>query len=343
MAPSPLDQARRLALTVYSELFRTRIFTVAAALAFFFLLAFIPLLIVLASLLAYLPLPNLFGQLLLLLSSFVPPDSLQLVARVMNSLLAPGKGKVIGIGLVGALWAASGGFSASIDALNIAYDADVSRPWWRDRLQALVLTVTVGGLAVVSLLSIILGPEFGHLLTSFFGVSFSATRFWPVLRVVIMFTTFVGGVTLLYFLAPTVKQRLSATVPGAVLAVTVFFGGSYGLSFYIFHFSGYSKGYGPLGATLALMLWLYIIALAVLVGAEINAELLKIRGHYLPGQRHLAPGPLLPTVAISMPAFARACAIRAQQQQPRDEHPENSEVANDLAAKDGLNAPPSSS
>ena len=64
MQPSPLDLARRLSLTVYSELFRTRVFTVAAALAFFFLLGFIPLLIVLASLLAYLPVPNLFGQLM---------------------------------------------------------------------------------------------------------------------------------------------------------------------------------------------------------------------------------------------------------------------------------------
>lgn len=338
MAPSPLDQARRLALTVYSELFRTRVFTVAAALAFFFLLAFIPLLIVLASLLAYLPIPNLFGQLLLLLSSFVPPDSLQLVARVMNSLLEPGKGKVIGFGLVGALWAASGGFSASIDALNIAYDASDSRPWWRDRLQALILTVTVGGLAVVALLSIILGPSFGHLLTSFFGVSFTATRFWPLLRIVVMFTSFVGAVTLLYFLAPTVKQRLSATLPGAILAVAVFFAGSYGLSFYIFHFSQYAKGYGPLGGALALMLWLYVVAVAMLVGAEINAELLKIRGRYLPGQRHLAPGPLLPSVAISMPAFARACAIRAQQGQDADAPPEDGEISEDLAAKDGISA-----
>ena len=335
MAPSPLDQARRLALTVYSELFRTRVFTVAAALAFFFLLAFVPLLIVLASMLAYLPLPNLFGQLLLLLSSFVPPDSLALVSRVMNSLLTPGKGKFIGFGLTGAIWAASGGFSASIDALNIAYDASESRPWWRDRLQALILTVTVGGLAVISLLSIVLGPQFGRLLSSFFGVSPFATRFWPLLRLLLMFFSFVGAITLLYFLAPTVKQRLSATLPGAILAVVVFMGGSYGLSFYIFHFSGYSTGYGPLGATLALMLWLYLIAIAILVGAEINAELLKIRGRYLPGQRHLAPGPLLPSVAISMPAFARACALRAQQGEDADP-PEDNEIAADLTAKDGL-------
>ena len=334
MGPSILDNARRLALTVYSELFRTRVFTVAAALAFFFLLAFVPLLIVLASLLAYLPIPNLFGQLLSMLSTFVPPDAMQLVVRVMNSLLQPGRGAYIGFGLVGSLWAASGGFSASIDALNIAYDAADSRPWWRDRVRSLLLTVTVGGLAVTALLSIILGPQFGHLLTSFFGVSWATTRFWPVLRVIIIFFSFVAAIMLLYFLAPTVKQRFVATLPGAVLAVLVFSLGSFGLSFYIFHFSGYAQGYGALGAPLALMLWLYIVAIAILVGAEINGELLKIRGVYLEGQRHLPPGPLLPSVAISMPAFARACALRAQKDRT-EAGPENP-VADDLIAKDGL-------
>jgi membrane protein len=351
MPPSPLETARRLLLTVYAELFRTQVFTVAAALAFFFLLAFIPLLVVMASLLAYLPLPNLFGQLLLLISSIIPADAMQPVARAMNGLLTPGKGKLIGFGLVGSLWAASGGFSASIDALNIAYDAASSRPWWRDRLQALLLTVTVGGLATSSLVLIILGPKFGTILTNFFNVSWSTTRFWPVLRLGLIFSTYVAAVTLLYFLAPTVKQRLSATLPGAVLAVTVFLFGSFGLSFYIFHFSQYATAYGVFGAVIALMLWLYLVAIAILVGAEINAELLKLRGHFLPGQRHLPPGPLLPNVGISMPAFAEACAIDAQReaQAAADANsglPAHAEsilalntdgpLAADLAAKDGL-------
>jgi uncharacterized BrkB/YihY/UPF0761 family membrane protein len=86
------------------------------------------------------------------------------------------------------------------------------------------------------------------------------------------------------------------------------------------------------------MLWLYIVAIAILVGAEINAELLKLRGHYVPGQRHLAPGPLLPSVAISMPSFARSCALEAQQERDTDRHMD-SPVAEDLAAKDGLNTP----
>jgi membrane protein len=304
MAPSFIDNYRRLALTVYAELFRTRIFTVAAALAFFFLLSFIPLLLVLASLLAYLPLPNLFGQILLLLSTLLPKDATALAFRVVNSLLTRGNPGFVTIGLIGSLWAASGGFSAAIDALNIAYDADRSRPWWRDRVQALILTLTVGGLCLVCLLFIILGPQFGKILSIYFGVSISLARYWPFFRIAFMYSAFVAAITLLYYLAPTVKQRISATVPGAALAVAVFFAGSFGLSFYIRHFSQYAQGYGALGAVIALMLWLYLVAIAMLVGAEVNAERLKLKGIFLAGQCHLQPGPLLPSVGLSVPHSA---------------------------------------
>lgn len=357
MAPSFLDNFRRLVLTVYAEMFRTRVFTVAAALAFFFLLSFIPLLLVLASLLAYLPLPNLFGQVLLLLSTILPKDSTALAFRVVNGILTPGgKAGYIGIGLIGSLWAASGGFSAAIDALNIAYDADRSRSWWRDRLQALILTLTVGGLCVVALVFIILGPQFGRVLAIYFGVSVSLSRLWPVVRIVFMYSAFVAAITLLYTLAPTVKQRLTATLPGAMLAVAVFFGGSFGLSFYIVHFSSYDQGYGALGAIIALMLWLYLVAIAMLVGAEVNAERLKLQGIFLPGQCHLQPGPLLPSVGLSMPASALT-AIRLSTPagaRPADadqftDHlaytyaplqnahlSSNESVSPDLAAKDGI-------
>ncbi len=206
--------------------------------------------------------------------------------------------------MLGSLWAASGGFSASIDALNIAYDADSSRPWWRDRLQALLLTVTVGGLA-----TIIASSSSSSAPTSATSSPISSTsplpaRFWPALRLLFMFS-------------PSSPQSPCSTssplpsssaspplVPGAILAVAVFFAGSFGLSFYIRHFSDYAHGYGALGAVIALMLWLYLVAIAILVGAEVNAERLKLKGIFLAGQCHLQPGPLLPSVGLSVPHSA---------------------------------------
>ncbi len=161
----------RIAVLVYNELGRTRVFTVAAGLAFYFLLSLVPLLIVLASLLWYLPATSVVSQLLGIMAALIPQESVQLVQSVTLSVLEPGHGKVLSFGILSYLWAATGGFSALIESLDIAYDVVDCRPWWRDRLQAFLLTFTVGGMGLLSLLTIVVGPHFGHFLLVFFRVS----------------------------------------------------------------------------------------------------------------------------------------------------------------------------
>lgn len=279
------QMARRLLAIVYDELFRTRAPTIAAAVAFYFLLALVPLLIIFSSVLGFLPFPNVFGQLLILMSSLVPPDAMALVNKIVSSVLSPNRGKLLSFGILGYLWASSGGFSALIEALDIAYDVPVERPWWRHRLQALLLTLTTGGLVAVSLLALIAGPEFGYFLAQILPMSDDFTRMWPVLRVVLTVTSFVAGNVLLYYLGPTSRQSLLSTLPGATVAVLGWFGGSFGLNFYLRHFSNYNAAYGSLGAVICLMLWMYVVSLATLIGAELNAELCKMCDPRLASER----------------------------------------------------------
>jgi len=267
--------ASGLIATVYSELGRTRVFTAAAGLAFYFTFSLVPLLIVFASLLWYLPVTTLVSQLLAILAALIPPESIQLVQTVVLSVFEPSHGKLLSFGIFGYLWAATGGFSGLIEALNIAYDVTDCRPWWRDRLQALLLTFTVGGLALLSLLALIVGPEFGHFLSMFFSVPETLAHIWPLLRWTITIATFVAGVEIVYYLGPHARHSFWSTLPGAAVAVGMWFLGSFGLSFYLDHLSNYNKTYGSLGAAAGLMLWLYISSLAVLIGAEFNAELGK--------------------------------------------------------------------
>jgi membrane protein len=283
----------RLGKTMVAELYRMQVFTVAAALAFYFLLAFVPLLFVLGMLLSYLPIPNLFGQLLVLMSTLVPRNAMNLVLNVMQTMMNTNHGKLIWVGLIGSLWAASGGFSAAIDALNVAYDAEKSRSWVRDRLVALGLTMTVGAMCVAALFAIVLGPHFGESMENAFQVSNVFTHLWRVLRVVGIFAAGVVSIMMLYFFAPNVKQRMRSTVPGACFAVAVFFLGSFGLSVYVQRLSNYAHTYGALGAVLALMLWLYVMSIAIFVGAELNAELLRESGVLLEGQRSWSHMPSL--------------------------------------------------
>jgi membrane protein len=228
--------------------------------------------------LGYLPIPNLFDQLLDILAVLVPPAAMQMVEHILTSLLVPHRGGLLSFGLLSYLWTASGGFAASIEALNVAYDVEKTRSWWRDRLQALLLTFTTGVLSLTGLLLIIAGPRFGRLLTELFPIPGSFGEVWPALRLVTVFVTIVVAIELQYYLAPNRKQRFADTLPGAVVAVGGIFLCSAGLGYYFGHLSNYNKTYGSLGAVIILMLWFYVVALLLVVGAEVNAELLKQRG-----------------------------------------------------------------
>lgn len=275
---------RQLSVILYNELFRTRAFTMAAAMSYYFLLALLPLLIFFSALLGYLPIPNLFDQLLDILAIIVPPQAMHMVERLLAGLLAPRRVGLISFGFLGYLWTASGGFSALIDALNVAYDVENTRPWWRDRLQALLLTVTTGLFVLVALLMIITGPHFGHLLTELFPVPRIFADMWPAFRIVTIFVLFVVAIELQYYLGPNHKQRFMSTFPGALVAVGGIFLSSAGMTYYFAHFANYNKMYGAMGAVIVLMVWFYVIALLFVSGAELNAEMLKLKGKEEPAR-----------------------------------------------------------
>lgn len=268
---------RELLVTVYNELFRTRAFTMAAAMSYYFLLAMLPLLIFFAAILGYLPIPDLFDQLLDNLAVLVPPEAMQLVEGILANLLTPNRGGLLSFGLLGYLWTATGGFTALIEALNVAYDVPKERSWWRDRLQALLLTFTTGLLMVLGLVAVILGPHFGHLMTELLMVPPELGHLWPVLRFVTILVTFTAVVELQYYLGPNRKQQFLETLPGAVAAMVGIFLSSGGLGYYFDHFANYNKTYGSLGAVIILMVWFYVVSLLFVAGAELNAELAKQR------------------------------------------------------------------
>jgi membrane protein len=269
--------AWRLIRTVYSELWRTRVFTVAAALAFYFLTSMVPLLAIFSSLLQFLPAPDVFQQLLNLMAELVPADSMTFVERIVSDILTPNRGKLLSFGLLGYLWATSGGFSALIESLDIAYDVTDSRPWYRDRLRALILALTSGGLVSLSIFLLLLGPHFGHFLGEVFPIPHAIEHLWPALRVVFIFVAFVTSLEFVYYLGPNCRHSFFSTLPGAIFAIAAWLVGSSGLSYYLSHLSNYNVTYGSMGAVIGLMLWFYITALAILIGAEMNAELAKQR------------------------------------------------------------------
>jgi len=276
-------EARALGRIVLSELIRTRVLDVAGGVAFWLMMSMVPLLMTAVALLGLLHQPGLVPQLLAIVALMVPPGALEMMERLIGHLLQPPDG-ALSFGVVSYLWSSTSGFTSLIGALNIAYDVRVERSWFHDRVRAFLMTFTSGGLLLVSLVALIAGPEVLHVVAQLVPVSEAVRRLWPLIRYGTIFVCFVLSLELIYFLGPNMRQRFRSTLPGAVVATGLWFAGSFALSFYLDHFAHYSRLYGGMGALFGLMFWIYLTALVLLVGAELNAEIAKrrdalFRGH----------------------------------------------------------------
>jgi membrane protein len=286
MRPAALTHA----LTrTYSDIQNNHTMQMAAALSYYFVLSLFPALIFLSAVVAYLPVPDLFNQALALMARFLPADTMGLVRRILADVVSPNKGTFLSFGILGALWAASGGFAATIEALNMAYEVKDDRPFWKTRPLAVGLAFITGALMLVALSVMIVGPRFGEWLAGKVHLSNLFVLLWPFIHwtIAVLFT--VLAVEVLYFIAPNVKQRFMATLPGAILAVSCWMGLSYLLGVYFRHFANFNKTYGTLGAAVALMIWLYWTGFAMLAGAELNAELAKMSREGRLQEKHEPP------------------------------------------------------
>ena len=262
----------------YNNVQRKHTLQLAAGLSYYFVMSLFPLLIVFAASVSYLPVPNLFDAALAFAGRFMPHDSVGLVKAVLRQVITPERGKFLSFGILGAIWAASGGFSSLMAALNVSYDVPENRPFWKTRPLAIGLTFLIGILLVIALALMLVGPHFGAWLAAKVALGRVFVIAWPYLRWSIALAFTVLAMELIYFLAPNVHQRFKHTLPGAAIAVLGWIVLSWALGIYFQHFAKLNKTYGTLAAAIALMVWLYWTAFVILLGGEINAELLEREG-----------------------------------------------------------------
>ncbi|HEY6248827.1 MAG TPA: YihY/virulence factor BrkB family protein [Candidatus Angelobacter sp.] len=257
------------------DISRKHTLQMAAALSYYFVMSLFPALILLSAIVAYLPIPDLFNQAVGLMGSFIPKDTMSLLEKVLSGVISPNRSTFLSFGILATLWSASGGFSSAMEALNIAYEVEDNRRFWRTRPLAILLTVIVGLLMLTALAVLIVGPRFGEWLAGHMHLSWLFALLWPYIHWIVAVGFTVLAVEFLYFLAPNVKQRFLSTLPGAVLVVGCWIGLSYGLGVYFRNFANFNKTYGTLGAAVALMIWLYWTGFFMLLGAELNCQLAK--------------------------------------------------------------------
>lgn len=254
---------------------RKHTFQMAAAMAYYFVLALFPALVLLSAVVSYLPINDLLNQVVNLLGGVVPADSMKIIRYFVDHVIVPNRATLLSFGILGTMWSASGGFASAIEALDVAYEVEEGRPFWVTRPLAIGLTLLVGVLFLIAFAVMVVGPEFGQKLAEHHKLSWMFAAAWPYIHWAVSFGFTVLAVEFLYFIAPNVKQRFWNTLPGALISVSCWVALSYVLGIYFRSFAHFSKTYGALGAVVALMVWLYWNGFIMLLGAELNCELAK--------------------------------------------------------------------
>ena len=253
----------------------------AAQLAYYLILALFPFILFLVAVLDTFSNPEFARNILVYLQQVLPAQVYGIIEGYVEQFLssessAPG---LLSLGILGTIWAASGAFSAIIDALNKAYDVEETRPYWKVKGIAILMTIGLSGLILAGVLLLVAGPPIGYAVAEYFGLGDVFAVVWGIGRWVVALLFLVLTVALIYYFAPDAGQPFRWITPGGFIGVFLWILASLAFRFYIANFGGdsYSATYGSIGAVIILLLYLYISSLAILFGAELNATLVRMK------------------------------------------------------------------
>jgi membrane protein len=249
----------------------------AAQLAFWLLLALFPFFIFLLTLIGFIPLHGLDQEALGMLEGLMPADAAKLINHVVQEVVGRQRGLLLAVSLLGSLWSASGGAGSCIQALHRAYHLTETRPWWRVKLLALVTTVGTAGFIIVATVGLLVGPNLLHEIWAYFGVGKMWAPIWRIARWPVVVIALLAALECLYHYLPVVRPKYRAVSAGAAVAGLLWVCVSLAFNLYVRHFNTFSRTYGALGGAVILIVWLYLSALTVIVGGEINACLSRLQ------------------------------------------------------------------
>ena len=255
---------------------------VGAEMAYRFLFALFPTLLVVLSLLGLLDNilrdANFTGQLLEMLQQALPAAAYQAIEPVIRSTVekSSGVGAILGFGFIVALWSAAGGTAALMKGFNVAYDVEETRNFIKQKLIAIALTIGIVLFVGIAMALLVYGGQLGEAIANAVGLGALFQVAWNIGRVVLVLIFLIIGLALLYYAAPNVNHQFIWISPGSIVAGILWLLFTFLFSMYMNNWGGQSS-YGVVGGVMALVLWMYYSSLVLLLGAEMNGVL---------GQRH---------------------------------------------------------
>ncbi|WP_447968139.1 YihY/virulence factor BrkB family protein [Nitrospira sp. M1] len=255
---------------VWVEIQEDDLFGKSAQLGFYFLLAVFPALLCLTALIGLLPIQSLLPELLTYLNRVLPRDVLPLIETYLDQVVSGSGAGMLSVSFLGAFWAVSTGMAAIIDTLNTVYNVRDSRPLWKSRAIAMVMTIGCSLFVIISMILILAGGYLSQWIAEIVGYGVVFTVSWAIIQWPLVVLLMLCAVSMIYYLAPNVTHSWRVITPGSVVAVVLWFLASLGFKYYVAHFGTYNAAYGSLAGVIVLMLWLYMSGLVLLIGGEVD-------------------------------------------------------------------------
>jgi len=275
--PTPLPSSWRewksIALEIYHAMSEDRLLAVAAGIVFFGLLALFPAITAFVSFYGLFAKPSTINDHLALLAGIMPAGAYTIVQEQVARILAKGDTQLSFALLFGttlAVWSANAGMKAMMDALNVIYGIPETRGFIRLNLTSLALTLGALAMLLLALAAVVVFP----LVMATFGINGISESLVPLLRWPALLVGVLLALSVLYRFGPAPNgARWRWITPGSVFAAIAWLAGSALLSWYLANFANYDATYGSLGAAIGMMMWMWMSAIVMLLGAQLNVVL----------------------------------------------------------------------
>lgn len=251
--------------------------TRASSLAFNFFLAFFPSIIVLFTLIPYIPIVDLQETLMELITTILPPHTNEIAFATIYDIINNPRSGLLSIGFVLTIFFATNGVNSLIEAFNSSYHINESRSIVKQRLLSLGITFLLSCILMITILLIMFSKTVvNYLITSEIienkSIEYILFGKWMVI-IIMLFV----GISIIYHFGPTIKKKFKLFTPGSIISTCLIIVTSSFFNYYISNFAEYNKVYGSIGTLIIILLWMYINSIILLIGFELNASIFNAK------------------------------------------------------------------
>ena len=251
--------------------------TRASSLAFNFFLAFFPSIIVLFTLIPYIPIVDLQETLMELITTILPPHTNEIAFSTIYDIINNPRSGLLSIGFVLTIFFATNGVNSLIEAFNSSYHINESRSIIQQRLLSLGITFLLSCILMITILLIMFSKTVVNYLIATEIIENKSIEYilfgkWMVI-IIMLFV----GISIIYHFGPTIKKKFKLFTPGSIISTCLIIVTSSFFNYYISNFAEYNKVYGSIGTLIIILLWMYINSIILLIGFELNASIFNAK------------------------------------------------------------------